>query len=297
MNTVLITGASGLIARFLINRLAKDNNQIIAVSRNIDLLNQLYDTKNIKCFRNLKDINRTEINTIIHCAFTRKNDSSEVASSLDYAKNVFEFSKINSIKQIINLSSRSVYKEPVIGSLNNENSPISPSGQIGIAKYACELLLDSYFKDSGINFTSLRLASVNELKTDNNMVRPLNVFVDSMLNGQAIKVIGGMQQMSFIDPRDVAEAIVKLLDTNKKWQKVYNVGTGWLCTKDLLSMTKMVIEIGKKRGLKPVELNIEEKQVIQSAGLNIDLIQKDTGWEPKITLEQMIEDLYQMKGV
>ena len=99
--------------------------------------------------------------------------------------------------------------------------------------------------------------------------------------------------MSYIDPRDIASAISSLLKV-PQWKSVYNVGTGWLCTKSLLEMAQMVVSIGKRMGYEEIPISIEEKNVVQRAGLDISRITNDTAWRPQVSLEQMIESLYQM---
>lgn len=197
---------------------------------------------------------------------------------------------------VLNISSRSIYKEPDEDCLNTEDSEIYTPGLITIGKYTVELMTEAILGRANIPYSNLRLASVNELKMDNNMVRPLNVFVENVIAGRPIRVVGGMQVMSFIDPRDVASAIRSLLMVNPtKWNNKYNIGTGWMCTDTLLNMARLVVERGKQFGLQPVEINIEEKEVNQRAGLNISRITADTGWKPQISLIDMIDALFKMK--
>ena len=177
--------------------------------------------------------------------------------------------------------------------MNTEDSPLNYSPYISLGKIIAERMVANYFGGTSIKFTNLRLGSVNELKLDNTMIRPLNVFVKNVINGEPIRVVGGMQVMSYIDPRDIAAAISSLLKVSQ-WKSVYNVGTGWLCTKSLLEMAQMVVRIGKELSYKEVPVNVEEKNVVQRAGLDISRITNDTAWRPQVTLEQMIESLYQM---
>lgn len=197
---------------------------------------------------------------------------------------------------VLNISSRSIYREPVEGCLNTEDSEIYTPGLITIGKYTVELMTEAFLGRTKIPYSNLRLASVNELKMDNNMVRPLNVFVENVIAGRPIRVVGGMQVMSFIDPRDVASAIRSFLEVNpSKWNSKYNIGTGWMCTDTLLAMARLVVERGQHFGLQPVEIYIEEKDVNQRAGLDISRITADTGWKPQISLTDMIDALFEMK--
>lgn len=299
---ILITGASGLIARYVIENLAENQlNSIYAVSSRPQVVKERYLNLN-----NVHSISNDELSLIeemnlsnwivIHTAFSRKNEAELVVQSLNYANVVYTLCKKINAKAVINISSRSVYKEPDEGTLNTEESEIGASGLIGLGKYAVELLTEGYFKDTEINYTNLRIASVNELKMDLTMIRPLNVFVDAMIKGEDINVVGGMQVMSYIDPRDVATAIEALINIpSSDWKKIYNVGTGWMCTKTLLELAKDVVKIGKTIGLSPVEINVQEKYINMHAGLDITRIQTDTNWSPVVTIDEMILSLYKMK--
>ncbi len=304
-NTVVyITGATGLVGRYLITELlANTSFKVVAVSSSPTVVSERYENKTrlksigyedfLKC-DSIYEEGQTSF--LVHCAFTRKNDPQESKRSLDLAKDVLEKCVDLKFSGVLNISSRSLYKEPDEGQLNTEDSELNLSGLITLGKYAVELMTEAILGRANIPHTSLRLASVNELKMDNNMVRPLNVFVENVIDGKPIRVVGGMQVMSFIDPRDVASAIRSLIVIEPaKWSTKYNVGTGWKCTDTLINMAKQVVERGKTFGLQPVDINIEEKVINQRAGLDITKITEDTGWLPVVTLSDMIDSLYKMK--
>lgn len=57
---------------------------------------------------------------------------------------------------------------------------------------------------------------------------PVNVlykFLQSGLEGKDFCVVGGRQQFSFLDVRDAAEAILRLVESDvDKWETIYNLG-------------------------------------------------------------------------
>lgn len=300
---VYITGASGLVGRYLISDILDNTDYfVVAISSCPVVVKERYNNNRFTSigydeFFSLDTADsRKDKRVLVHCAFTRKNDPEEAKRSLDLAKSVFLKCLNLKMEGVLNISSRSLYKEPEEGQLNTEESELNLSGLITLGKYSVELMAEALFSRDNIGYSNLRLASVNELKMDNNMVRPLNVFVENVIAGKPIRVVGGMQVMSFIDPRDVASAICSLLMVSpKQWRDKYNIGTGWMCTDTLLNMAKLVVARGEHYGLNPVDINIEEKEVNQRAGLNIDKITADTGWIPKISLTEMVDALYEMK--
>ena len=301
---IYITGASGLVGRHIISELlSRTDYDIVAVSSVPDIVTSRYpECSRIYCmdYEGFLSLPPTETNEadrfLIHCAFTRKNDPLEVKHSLDIAKSVLMKCACLGMTGVLNISSRSLYKEPEEGNLNTEDSELNLSSLIALGKYAVELMTDAILSGANIAFSNLRLSSVNELKTDNNMIRPLNVFVENVIAGKPIRVIGGMQVMSFIDPRDVASAVRSLLNISpKQWKEKYNVGTGWMCTDTLLNMANLVVERAKVFGLEQVAIDVEKKEVNQRAGLDINRITEDTGWKPQISLTEMIDALYRMQ--
>ena len=305
--TIFITGATGLVARFVISELlCKTRFKVIAISSSPEVVNKRYRSSRLssidyKEFLSIDPKDKkfdVEVGGyfLIHSAFTRKNDYMEVKRGIDLARDVFKKCVEMNMDGVLNLSSRSVYKEPNEGCLNTEESELFLSGPITLGKYVVEILSDAILGSANVPYSNLRLASVNELKMDNNMVRPLNVFVENVMDGKPLRVIGGMQVMSFIDPRDVATAILSLLCISPtQWKDKYNIGTGWLCTDTLLNLAHLVIERGKHFGFNPVDVNLENKYVNQRAGLDITRITTDTGWKPVYDLSDMIDSLYEMK--
>lgn len=301
---VYITGASGLVGRHIISDLiANTTFDVVAISSCPDMVTDRHGENNrltsigYDVFLNKAPEQKEDTKQIlVHCAYTRKNDPQESKRSLDLAKSILVKCVDLGMDGVLNISSRSLYKEPEEGQLNTEESELNLSGLITLGKYAVELMAEAILGKANIAYSSLRLASVNELKMDNNMIRPLNVFVENMIAGKPIRVVGGMQVMSFIDPRDVASAIRALLMVNtSQWKDKYNIGTGWMCTDTLLNMAKLVVERGKQFGLSTVDINVEEKEVNQRAGLDISRITTDTGWKPQVSLTDMIEALFEMK--
>jgi nucleoside-diphosphate-sugar epimerase len=298
---ILITGSTGLVATQLIKTLSI-NNEIWAISSRVESIKKDYaKIDSVKCFSNEQllngDLDLSIVNTVIQCAYTRNNDPALVSSASLFASKVFGFALRAKVKKVINVSTRSVYKEPKEGCLNKEEDPIYPNGAIGIGKYTIECMAEEMFKDSGISYTSIRLASVNEVKMKDVLPRPMNFFVDSMINGTPIKVISGKQVMSYIDPRDIADAVSALLSIDSSlWKPIYNIGTGWMATATLLDIAKKIVKIGvEKYNLPEVNISIEPREIDMRAGLDISKITADTGWTPKYGLDDMIVALYNMK--
>lgn len=301
MKKILVTGATGLVGNQLVKTLSKEFIVFAVSSRRELLLERFAENKNVKIFTNKEFLDGIlpidEVDTLIQCAFTRSNDPIQVVSATEYATAVIGLAKRKGVKEVLNISTRSLYQDPDEGQLNTENSPLKPVGTIGIAKHAIECMVNEVFKETDVRFSNLRLGSVNEVKTHDTMIRPMNVFADCVIEGKPIKVVSGTQVMSYIDPRDIADAIMALLKIDSsKWKSIYNIGTGWMATATLLEIAELVRDIGVNEfGLKRVDINVEPKDIVMRAGLDISRIQTDTGWTPKYSLKDMAVALYEMK--
>lgn len=227
---ILVTGATGLVATNIIKKLLHEHEIYAATSRPEILPQRLgidSSSTSIHCITN-DDIfsgqyQKGSFDAIIHCAFTRTGNGQEITSSLNFSKKIIQFAKSVEISKIFYMSSRSIYVEPEIGVLNIETSPISCGVALTSAKYAVELMMEVAFYGTQIKYCNLRLASINELKTEDVMTRPINVFVSNAIHGKPIHIVGGMQVMSYIAPQDIASAVECVLSLESP-KTVYNVG-------------------------------------------------------------------------
>ncbi len=297
---IMVTGASGMLAQEIIHKLDDGNTMIYAVSADKNSINTTSLSSNVICFNNT-DIETdmyewNDIYAIINCAFTRINENIQVIKSIDLGIKIFNFAKKYHVKRVLNISSRSIYIEPEEGTLNTENSSIGGGGCIGLGKYFSETAAQLVLENTNVKYTNLRLASINEVKVEKSMVRPMNVFVKKVINHENITIVGGKQVMSYIDLRDAAEGVISVLRIPDDIIKpVYNIGTGWKCTDTLLNIAQKVINIGcDEFGYQKVEIEITPKDVNMHAGMDSTLLKKDSGWEAKYSLEDMIRELYKM---
>lgn len=300
---IIITGASGLVGQKTAKRLSKKKEYTVyAVGSSKKKLEEIYRNEpNIEILTNESllsgEMDCLDVTDLIHSAYTRTNDFSKIRTSVAFTKEVFSLCGSYPHISILHLSSRGVYQDPLPGRLNTEDSVLLPASPYKLSKYTCELMLELMCKGSGNHYANLRLSSVNETLNDHALDRPINLFVQNMIEGQNIVVEGGQQVLSYIAAQDVTGAIEALLDIDsQKWHQTYNIGTQWLATATLLEIAEKVREIGVSiYGLKPVELKIEKNDISANAGLDISRIAKQTGWQPQCGYDEMIKELYEIK--
>lgn len=289
MKNIIITGSSGLVATELISSLLNEGGyKIYAVTTNPDKLTKRYKAKeNILCLT-LKDLenitDNTQFTAVVSCAFARSACGRDIASSLEFLRELIDVMKGTKLQAFINISSQSVYGQKE-KPLWNEGTPVDPDYLYAIGKYASEVIVKSALKGSGINYTNIRLASVVE------NARFLNIFAKNAIAGLPIKVIGGSQICSFIDVRDVANAIATVINRidEIKFSDVYNLGIGK--TRTILELAEDFQRIFRDKYDKEVIIEVEDSDVKMEVGMNNTLFCKTFNWQPKYNHDDMIISL------
>lgn len=296
--TILISGASGYLAGALIQQLSEETEvTIYALTSNKEKLMKRFDKLDrlkvisLEEYRN-GDLAWEEIDTLIHCAFSRGYNSCEkIEESLKFTKSLFKTAFENNIPKIINISSQEVYgksNEP----LWHENMLVAPESCYGIAKRNSELFAIDLKKnlDRKTIITNLRISSI----TGASEVLRLELVSKLVLNAiksEPIKIVGGGQVLSYIDIRDVCSAIIALLSTDSvQWKEIYNLGSNHQY--NILDIAELVVKVSEKYNLKPVKINIEPKDIQLRVGMDSGLFYQDTGWKPKYTLEDTVNSLF-----
>lgn len=233
--------------------------------------------------------------------------------------------KANTVKKIILSSSRSVYGEgkytcPKCGvvypsarkkedmqngdfnlycencgnklniELTTEDSMVKPNSLYAFTKYTQENMLSTMCPAMGIDYTIFRFQNVYGVgqSLKNPYTGILSIFSTLMLENKPINIFeDGLESRDFINVADVANAVIKSIDTKESNSEIINLGSG---------VGTSVIEIA--RFLKATynsdsEINITGDFRIGDIAHNIADIskaEKILGFSQKITLEKGLHD-------
>lgn len=198
----LVTGATGILAQQVIKGLLEKGHIVNAFSRTQDATsNRLGETK----YRNDELLNfNNHIDVLIHCAFTRSEDPTELSTSLQFTYEVAKFCNAQKIPTIINISSQSVYSDQSHNQLIDENSPIAPATRYGLAKFSSELILSNL---NPTNAVTIRLGSLIGKGME---ARALHKMTLNAWNNNQIKALDGRQFCSLISVDDAATAVISI---------------------------------------------------------------------------------------
>lgn len=293
---LVITGSSGFLGTNLILELLNSTDyNIIAFTTNPNKLKDRYlmPDGRLMVISDIGSIKWDEVDILLNLAFPRNSDGVQMAKGLKFIADLFMVAKKRGVGSVINISSQSVYsqfrKEPA-----SEETELNLETKYAVGKYTTELLLNSICND--IPHTNIRLASLIGKGFDQ---RITNKLVLNAIKGEPIKIEGGRQRFGFLDVRDAARGITKIISSNSvKWSTQYNLGTSESYTLD--EIAKCVIEVSKELDGKDVEYKLtnDNVEIDQNTQLNCDLFKEQFGFETKYILKDSIEEIYRncLKG-
>lgn len=289
--TVMVTGAGGFLGNELVNNLLQENNiKVIAVTSKPELIKDKYSSFNLITL-NTNEWEKSlseKIDIIVNCAFPRTSIPSELVKGILFAEKLVKYSNELNIGSIINISSQSVYTQKE-KARTDENALISPETLYGMAKYACERLVESLCKENQINFSNIRLASLTGLDFN---VRMNNKFVKAVINKEKITIHGGMQKVSYLEVRDAAEALkIMALSDPTNWESAYNLGNNEAIT--LLELISILKKEARKNNIQDINVEIIDKEVSFSNLLDSSLFYSTFNWKPRFNKQKMIAELFE----
>jgi nucleoside-diphosphate-sugar epimerase len=297
---LLITGTTGYLGRNFVKAAAKrDQFEIYTLDRDKKRAESLFSNLDHMKYFNHIDLKEGEfslssVDVLVHTAFARPHrGQEEIARSLSFTNELFTHAVMSHLPAVINISSQSVYglKHPPLW---KEDLPLAPETPYAQAKYASELMARSgkAFNNQTV-FTSLRMATLSGGQDGFETVDLLSKLTKKALSGESLRIVGGQQEIERLDVRDAIEAILAVIDLDPaKWKEAYNVGPG--NTYHLIEIAeKVVVECSKVTINDPPGIMIEEKEVNLKHGLDITRIIKDTGWNPRFSMDEIITSVVQ----
>jgi UDP-glucose 4-epimerase len=300
---VIVTGGAGFIGSNIVERLLreKDVKKIIIIDY---CKNGLANIKNFLGNRkislvklnisNLKNNNKNfqSADCVFHLA-ALIDMSSSVNEPSDYYNtnvvgtlNVLEAMRYHNVSKIIYAASASCYGTTQKNFIS-ENSKIQLNFPYAFTKYSAEQLIDHWSKVYGINYFSLRLFNVYELKYKNNSSynSVIRIFLRQYNLNKPLTIFGdGNQTRDFVNVKDVCQAFIKAFKSVKK-NKIINIGS---------SKPVKIIKIAKMISNKIVFLPKRIGEANNSKA-NILKAKKILNWKPKINFINDIKKTFNNK--
>lgn len=293
---VLITGGNGFIGRSLTPILLDEGYQITLLDRQKRVYNNDKVVQVNIDFREKNQIAKllSSVDVVIHLAALLGVDACEKsakntlrANGLD-ACEFFDLCKENGVKHIIYTSSSEVYGDVDVA---DENSPMNPKSDYGVAKLYSEKYLSS-ISEGNLSSHILRLFSIYGCDQRDDFVIPK--FMKQASLGHPITLYGdGSQIRAFCHVSDVSNAIDLCLKHHNDVSgcKVLNIGNH----KQPITIKSLALKILKiynrdpDKFLKMVPLSDTtrgEKREIYKRTPSIKKARKEINYSPQVLLEE-----------
>ncbi len=295
MNKVVITGATSMIGRTLIEYLLNKKIKVLAIIReNSQRSKDLPVHKNLNVIEcNLSNLTNLEIeendyDVFFHLGWDgtfgdKRNDMYLQEKNIKYTLDAVELAKRLGCKTFIGTGSQAEYGRS--NDIINENTSERPENGYGIAKLAAGKMSRILANQYNIKHIWTRIFSVyGPYDREQTMIMSS---IKNMLKDISPDYTKGEQIWDYLYSEDVAKALylISIYGTNNTTYCIANGNQQPL--KDYIEIIKN--QINKDIDLKLGAIPYSDNQVM-NLKVNIDLLKKDTGFIPETTFEKGIEN-------
>jgi len=201
---------------------------------------------------------------------------------------VMNFCLAKNVKRIVFASSAAVYG--VKNSQASEEMVCKPFSPYGASKLAIEDYLAAYYNTYGLETVALRYFNVfGARQTLNDYSGVITIFTNQLLHKQTPTVYGnGKQVRDFVHVKDIIQANMLAMESQKAVGDVFNVATGR--SPSILELLEILKEITKTTDIQHRH-GPKRPGDVQFGFADISKIKKILGYEAKITLKNGLMDL------
>lgn len=285
---IMVTGGTGFIGLNVVPKLKNKYNVVTPSRQEVDL----------ECDVIALDlyVKQNSITHILHLANPRIYTGNEaIGESLVILKNVLDVCKENSIKLIF-LSSWEIYSGYSADQLiASEKLPPLPTGSYGLTKHFCELLIDNFQQNYGLETLIFRCSPVYGLGSDK--PKFLYNFISKAIIGEEIvthRYLNGFPKLDLLFIDDLTDLICLALE--KDHQGIYNVGSGVAISTNIVA--ELIVNlINSKSNIRFNDISTYSPNIV----MDCFRAKQVFGWEPKTMfqdgLRTILSNKYTGKGL
>jgi len=243
--TILVTGGSGFIGRYLVKDLLKHNYKVKIFTRqgklNIPKIESVNGdvTEYKDCLNAMDDADVVFHNAAYATDYGKKEEISDI--NTNGTQNILKACEKKGINRIVYTSTAGVYGFPNIKEKIDEKSEINPYDIYHKSKFEGEKILR---KNKDIKISIVRPPLVLGAEG-----RGSEIIINKIKEGKMIYIGDGNQNISIVHPSDVAQCL-RLAFENDKIGEIFNVVSFYCKIKELFQ------EISKQLQVKPPDKNI-----------------------------------------
>ena len=301
---ILVAGGAGFIGSHLCDALIEKGNKIIVADKLImgkQNIKHLEENTSFKFYEmelaNQENVDRlfseNDINVVYHMAANSDIQKSGKDPSIDFndtlltTRALLEGMRKANVRNLFFASTSAVYGEMLDVVLDESTGGIKPVSYYGGAKLASEALISSYVSMCDMNVVIFRFPNVIGPRLTHGAV--FDFIRKLRKNPTELEILGnGTQCKPYIYVLDLVEAIVKLTDTFKSGEEVYNISVESKGT-TVTHIAEIVVDV---LGLNNVKFNYTGgdrgwKGDVPRFSYNIAKVLA-TGWRPQHTSDEAI---------
>jgi UDP-glucuronate 4-epimerase len=288
-NTILVTGAAGLIGRRVAEMLVASGRTVCATDREPHHACPFdFVAANLIDATAIASIVGRGFGGVIHCGaisgpmLGRDDPAGTIATNVQGTATLLEAARCHSIKRFVFCSSVSAYGSTPPGmSLVPPTAPLNANDIYGASKAAADILVRAYASEHGLDAAVLRIGWVYGPRRQTRSL--LLRLIRDALEGRSSRIEhDGLFHMPLIHVDDVARCLIAALDQKALKERAFNVTTG--------SRVRM------KTLADIVRLHLPDADItfspgvpypdIEQATFDIDGTRESLGWTPQVALDK-----------
>jgi nucleoside-diphosphate-sugar epimerase len=291
---VLVTGATGLIGRHVVNALTERGGlEIHATTRSL-----AHETKNgeirwhkvdlLDHRQRIQLLDSAEPQAIIHCAWVTNHGAYWTApENLDWTAATISLAREGherGAKRFVGVGTVAEYAWGGAAVLSEETTPLEPKTLYGISKDAARRVLEAFAQTSDFSFAWARVAML--YGAGEYQDRFVASLARALVRGEPAKMSSGGLTRDFLDARDVGAAIAAVATSGVKGP--INIGSGDPVT--LLQVGETLARLAGHPNLLKAGALPDRPNEPSSLVMNVARLTGEANFRPRISLEQGLSD-------
>ncbi len=290
---IIITGSNGFIGGNVCRWFHEREEFMIGIGRHKQSLTNVdeYICCNLAsddCLDILRSRINKKIDAVIHLAADLRMEPYErqvLYSNCVGTQQVLEYCYQTKVPVFVQLSSLPLIGKPVQNPITEEH-PLNPPTVYHISKKTQEFLADYVYYTHNLRTVSFRISTPIGIGGDSKRILPL--FVHNAIKGKDLILYGkGTQKQNYIHVDDISQAIYKAIYS--KAHGVFNLRSNNVYSN--YEIAQQCIQITKSSS-KIVYSNREDPMDDCVWNVSLDKIKKHIGYEPRVSIESMIDEIY-----